>query len=170
MVSVVALATAPWDEIAVHYYRKRGLPGLTRLRRVAAVRAGADVAEVEYPIRPGVGVVGVAFASQEYIGIAWRDFVRAAVNEGRAAWDSHAQDDRYGLSWGQLQASPRPEGMIASPTFAPISGKPNGCIVLSGTIKLPDLDNVELRQALDGCATVLDRVGRPPKGWWSAHG
>jgi hypothetical protein len=61
VVSVVALATAPWDEIAVHYYRKRGLPGLTRLRRVAAVRAGADVAEVEYPIRPGVGVVGVAF-------------------------------------------------------------------------------------------------------------
>ncbi|GAB3896810.1 hypothetical protein [Microbispora bryophytorum] len=168
-VSAVVLSTgAPWDEVAVHYYRRRRLLFWRWLIRVGAVLAGADVADARRSIRPDVGIVGTAFSTEMVIAEQWRQFVRTATKQGPRAWAQRDERDRFGLSWGQLRRSAQPEGIVASPTFAP-NGQPDGCILLSGPFKLSDLTSDEIQRTLDDLATVLDRLGPPPTGWWGAH-
>ncbi|MGC4780625.1 hypothetical protein ACLQ3A_03120 [Micromonospora zamorensis] len=166
--SVVESTGAPWDEIAVHYYRRRGILLRRRLFQVAAVQAGADIANATQPIRWGEGVVGVAVDDQVILGEEWRQFVRTATEEGPSAWARRSKRDRYGLTWGQLRRSAQPQGMIASPTFDP-DGRPEGCILVSGPLKRVDLEGEAMGRTLDNLATVLDRLGQPPSGWWDAH-
>jgi len=168
-VSAVVLATgATWDEVAVRYYRRRGLLHQRRLVRVTAVMAGADIADAQRSVQPRVGIVGVAFSTEEIIAEQWRKFVSTATKQGPAAWVQRSERDRYGLSWGQLRRSAQPDGVVASPTFA-ADGRPDGCIVISGPLKLRDLTSNDMRRTLDDLATVLDRLGPPPTGWWGAH-
>jgi hypothetical protein len=169
LVAVVGATGAPWDEVAVRYYRRRGRLFWRRLVPLAAVRAGADDAEAHISVRPSAGVVGSAFSGQELIAVEWRDFVRVATEEGVAAWDQRAKKNRYGLRWGQMRRSPQHEGVVANPTFAP-NGQPDGCIMLNGPLKSQDLISYEVRQALDSFSGTLDQLGSPPKGWWGAHG
>jgi hypothetical protein len=167
--AMVTLSGVPWDQVAVRYYRKRGWLHRPRLRLVAAIMAGADVEEPRRNIKPGVGVVGTAFKDQEVIIEEWAAFVRQANAERREAWEKRPAESRYGLTWGQLQhQTSRPDAMIASPTFA-ASGDPTGCILLSGALKLPDLESEGTRRILEDLATSLDRLGSPPRGWWRAH-
>jgi hypothetical protein len=157
-----------WDEISVRYYRRRGPALRRRMVQVAAVRAGADIAEARHPIRAGEGVVGVAVAEQVIISVQWRQFVRTATSAGPIAWAARSKPDRYGLSWGQLRRSSQPEGVVASPTFDR-AGRPDGCILVSGPLKSPDLAGEVMRQTLDELATALDQLGGPPAGWWGAR-
>jgi hypothetical protein len=166
--AVVNSMGAPWDEIAVRYFIVRGIPFQRRLFRVAAVRAGADVAEATHPTRIGEGIVGTAVAHQETIAIEWRRFVQAATDQGPSEWAARPTEKRYGLSWGQLRRSLQPPGIVAVPTFDP-RGRPNGCIMISGPLKLNDLKNEAMQEALEGSVTALDRLGSPPPGWWNAH-
>jgi hypothetical protein len=176
--AVVDSTGVQWDEISVRHYRRRGLPWLPsgramrllqpRLVQVAAVRAGADLAEAPRPLRPGEGVAGLAFADQIMLAEQWRLFVHTATEQGPAAWAERPARARYGLTWAQLRRSARPEGMVASPTFD-ATGHPNGCILVSGPIKTPDLTSDDMRQALDDFATVIDCLGPPPPGWRGAH-
>lgn len=176
--AVVDSTGVPWDEISVRYYRRRGLPWLPsdramplllpRLVPVAAVQAGADLAEAAHPLLPGEGVAGLAFADQITLAEQWRSFVRTATEQGPAAWAERPARARYGLTWGQLRRSARPEGMVASPTFD-ATGRPDGCILVSGPVKMPDLTSDNMRQTLDDFATVIDCLGPPPPGWWGAH-
>jgi hypothetical protein len=168
--AVVRDTGAPWDEVAVRYYRLRSILGFGRRRLLlmGAVMAGADVVDAQRSVRPGQGVVGAAFSDQVVIAEEWRQFAQKATKEGPAAWNERPARERYGLSWGQLRRSAQPEGVVASPTFAP-DGRPNGCILVSGPLKLSDLTKGDIRQVLDDLATVLDRLGAPPAGWWGTH-
>lgn len=168
----VACTGVAWDKISVRYYRRRGLLFRHGLVQIAAVRAGADIAEARHPIRLGEGVIGVAVAEQVIVGVQWGQFVSAATAAGPLAWAALSKPERYGLSWGQLrraaQRSAQPEGVVASPTFDP-AGRPDGCILVSGPLESPDLASEAMRQTLDELATTLDHLGGPPAGWWGAH-
>jgi hypothetical protein len=166
--AIVRDTGASWDEVGVRYYRRRGPPGRRRLGLVVAVMAGADVKDAQRIFKPGQGVHGAAFSEEVIIAEEWRQFVQDATAQGPAAWRKRNERDRYGLSWGHLRRSAQPEGLVASPTFAP-DGRPDGCILVSGPLKRPDLTKEEVRRTLDDLATVLDRVGSPPAGWWGAH-
>jgi len=166
--AVVTCTGAPWDKITVRCYRLRRVRLRRRLVQTAAVRAGADVADARHPMRPGEGVAGTAFADQVIVGEEWGQFVRTATEQGPAAWDQRTPAKRYGLTWGQLRRSTQADGVVASPTFDR-DGRPDGCILVSGPLKTPDLVSDDLRQALDDLATVLDKLGPPPSGWWSTH-
>jgi hypothetical protein len=77
---------------------------------------------------------------------------------------------RYGMNWGQLSSGgTRDQGVLAVPTFDRASGRPTGCVLLSGTLKLDDLQSEGMRHILGDLITALDRLGPPPRGWWSAH-
>jgi hypothetical protein len=167
---VVDATGAPWDEVAVHLYRQRGLGPLRRLRLVIAAQAGVDVDSGQRRIRPGKSPVGVAFFEQVVIVEEWAEFVRIASDQGPAAWSHRTERQRYGLNWGQLRrsAAAAPGGVVASPTFD-VDGRPDGCIVISGPLKATDLIDDEMRRTLDDVAGSLDRVGPPPRGWWAAR-
>lgn len=166
--AVVSSTGAPWDEVAVSYYRFRRSLYRRRLVRVGAVQAGAGIADRHRFVRPGVGLVGTAFATEKILTKEWRDFVRTATELGPRSWEERTEDDRYGLSWGQLRRSAQPEGMMASPTFA-FDGQADGCILLGGPLKMQDMTSDDMRRMLDDLATVLDVLGPPPPGWWGAH-
>jgi hypothetical protein len=166
---IVSATGTPWDLVAVRYYRRRGLGSRRRLVTVTAIMAGADVQESHREIREGVGLVGMAFTTQEIMAAEWNEFVRIATIQGKQTWDQRAEPDRYGLSWGQLRSSLRADGMVASPTFSTANGDPDGCILVSGSLNLTELKSDKTRRVLDDLATVLDRLGPPPPGWWSAH-
>ncbi|TCC22762.1 hypothetical protein [Kribbella speibonae] len=166
--TVVQVTAVPWDEIAVHYFRKRGVLVWCKLEHVKAVRMGPDTIQPWDSVRPGVGIVGTAFAAQETIGVQWRDFLRSASASGRSAWEARSRRDRFGMAWGQLRRSVPVLGLIASPTFD-ADGKPVGCVVLSGPLKLPDLSDADVLSSLDDCSVTLDRIGPPPRGWWARH-
>ncbi|MFC3735506.1 hypothetical protein [Paractinoplanes deccanensis] len=158
-----------WDEVSVQYYRYRRFwfrPN--RLVRVSGVRAGAIFAESEESFRPGVGLVGAAFQQRILLGAQWGDFVQSATRLGPVAWEQRDPIQRYGLSWGQLRRSAGPDGIVASPTFAP-NGRADGCLVISGPMKAADLVTEPIGQIIDSLATSVDRIGPPPPGWWSAH-
>jgi hypothetical protein len=167
--AVVENTGAPWDEITVCYYRRRGLLRWHRLIRMEAVTMSPFSSNTPSSLRPGEGMAGVAFVSQEIVADDWASFVETATAEGPAAWNKRGDQQRYGLTWGQIRRSTRDHGMIASPTFDS-AGDPDGCVVLSGPLKLPDLVGVEMRRVLDDVATTLDRIGSPPAGWWGNHG
>jgi hypothetical protein len=166
--SVVRDSGVPWDEVAVRYYRARRMLLRRDLLLIAAIQAGANIEDSSRVVRSGKGIVGMAFSDQEVIALEWRELVRVATDEGREKWEMRSEAARYGLSWGQLRRSEQPEGMLASPTFG-VDGQPNGCILLSGPLKLPDMQNDELRLTLDDVATILDLLGAPPRGWWGTH-
>ncbi|GAB2572727.1 hypothetical protein [Kribbella endophytica] len=165
---MVTLCGVPWDQVAVRYFRRRSWVRRGRLAPVAAIMAGADVDEPQRHVKAGTGIVGTAFKDQEVVTEEWAALVRQADTEGRKAWEKRPPEHRYGLSWGQLQQTAPHSGMIASPTFAP-SGRPNGCILISGELKGPDLESEATRRVLRDLAVALDRLGPPPRGWWSAH-
>ncbi|WP_328329966.1 hypothetical protein OHA70_07500 [Kribbella sp. NBC_00382] len=166
---IVTATGVPWDGVAVRYYRLRGPAYRRRLVPVTAVMAGADLEEARREIRKGAGLVGVAFREQEILAEEWNEFVRVATLQGRKAWEQRSEDARFGLSWGEVRSSLRADGMVASPTFASANGKPDGCILVSGILNLAELKSDETRRVLDDLATVLDRLGPPPPGWWSAY-
>ncbi len=164
----VQITGAPWDELSVRYYRTRGTFLWRRLELVAAVCAGANIVDSHRVFSPGVGLVGTAFSEQVILCEEWGEFVRTATEQGPGAWMKRDKSERYGLSWGQLRRSDQPDGVVASPTFA-LSGRPDGCILLSGPLKLADLTGDEMRRTLDELAAALDQLGSPPMGWWSTH-
>jgi len=166
---IVDKTGAPWDELTVHYYHRRGGIGGRRLALVGASRAGATEAESQRYVRLNEGVVGVAFVRGEAVAVSWKDFADNATRQGRDAWQRRTHHDRYGLSWGQLRSSLKPESMIASPVFNSDDGNIRGCILISGAIKRPVLTGRPLRQILDEVATAIDRLGPPPRGWWNSH-
>lgn len=159
---------ADWDQLEVRYYRKRGLLA-RRLGLVAAIKAGADLRDAHRVVKSGVGLAGTAFKTQEVVAQAWADYVHEATEAGRAAWEQRPESERFGMMWGELQYSPRHEGVIANPIFSS-SGAPVGCILLSGALKLSDLRSEGIERILEGMATSLDLLGEPPRGWWRAHG
>jgi hypothetical protein len=163
---VVELTGTPWDELSVCYYRPKGLPWDRRLVRTASVMLGAGGADAPVSVGTGEGLVGAAFTRRMILAEDWGEFVRTATDEGPAEWEARNPDLRYGLKWGQLRRSANSKGMLASPTFR-MDGAPDGCILLSGTLKLSDLTTYEMRRILEDLATALDRVGPPPRGWWS---
>ncbi|MGW6197291.1 hypothetical protein ACWF0M_14205 [Kribbella sp. NPDC055110] len=159
----------PWDEATVRCYRRRSWLFGRRLGLVGGIKAGADVEEPRHLIRSGVGLVGTAFKDQEIVAEEWAEFVRQGKAEGRALWERRASQERFGMTWGHLQhQTSQPDGMVASPTF-PASGRPNGCVLLSGPLKRPELESEGIRRILEDLATSLDRIGPPPRGWWRAH-
>ncbi|MEU7615910.1 hypothetical protein AB0B27_07400 [Micromonospora rifamycinica] len=165
---LVKLTGVSWDEITVRYYRRRGVLFWGRLDLVMALAAGAKVSDSQTSVRPGVGIAGTAFSEEVMLAEEWGRFVREATQQGPVQWAQREPRHRYGLSWGQLRRSDQPDGVVASPTFA-LDGQPDGCIVVSGSLKRVDLLGDEVRRTLDDLATVLDRLGPPPKGWWGAH-
>jgi hypothetical protein len=163
--SIVRDFDAPWDKIAVYYYRARRISVFRKLVRVGGVRAGITVADLQNSFRPSVGLAGVAFVERDIVALEWRDFARAATIKGPQAWERLASRDRFGLSWGQLRRSPPEAGMVASPTYD-AGGRPEGCILVCSPLRLSTLRSDAMRQILDQCAATLDRLGPPPKGWW----
>jgi hypothetical protein len=169
--SIVDAFGAPWDEIAVCYYRARSFSRWRRLVRVGAVRAGAALTEVEVEreLRTGIGPVGVAFAEMSVIREEWQDFIREAKDKGVTAWHRRTNRERYGLTWGQVWRSWQPAGVVARPTFN-LAGRPDGCILIAGPIKPADLPSEQMLSIVNDCAAVADEIGPPPKGWWRMHG
>ncbi|MFI1995303.1 hypothetical protein [Actinoplanes sp. NPDC020271] len=169
--AVVDLTGARWDEIEVTYYRlRRNLFLRRRLVRVASLRLGAGTSHTAASWTIRTGVVGTAFAAQEAIGVDWASFTQQAVAGGKGAWEQLPVPQRYGMNWGQLiSAGTRAQGVLAVPTFERGSGLPTGCILLSGALKLDDLNSEGMRHVLGDLATALDRLGSPPRGWWTAH-
>ncbi|WP_143466013.1 hypothetical protein [Kribbella sp. ALI-6-A] len=168
--SMMTLFGVSWDQVAIRYYRQRSWLHRRRLAPVKAMMAGADVEESHHSIKPGIGLVGTAFETQEAIAIEWAEFVREATFNKRAAWETRPAHERFNMSWGQLQShTAPPEGMIANPTFAGADGEPYGCVLISGALKLPDLESEGTRRILGELASALEQIGPPPRGWWSAH-
>jgi len=155
-----------WDQVAVYHYQSRWTWRGKRLGRVTAVRAGAPVTEAPLRLRLGQGVPGSAFMTQELIAEEWRDFAQQAVIAGRAAWDARPSDQRYGLNWGELNNSERPEGQVSNPQFDN-AGKPVGCTVVSGPLKPADLTSQQMRRILSDLATTMKQTGPAPRGWWT---
>jgi hypothetical protein len=166
--SIVDVFGVRWDEVSVQYYRSRRPLLRSALVRVTGVRAGASLTDAGRSFRPGVGLVGTAFAERVLVAEQWREFFQTATRQGPQAWEQRAHEQRYGLSWGQLRRSGAHDGAVASPTFAE-NGRPNGCIMISGPMKEPDLVSDQMGQIIDSLATLLDQAGPPPAGWWSAH-
>ncbi|WP_425900126.1 hypothetical protein [Micromonospora arida] len=165
---IVSVTGVPWDEVTVRYYCRRPRLSRARLVQVGAVLAGADLIDAQIAVVPGVGVAGIAFDEQVCVIEEWRQFARAATRQGREPWEKRSKRDRYGLNWGQLRRSPQPEGVLAAPTFSH-DGQPNGCILVSGRIKLSDLEGDDMADVVNDLTTVLDVLGSPPAGWWGAH-
>ncbi|MGX6603396.1 hypothetical protein ACWKSP_14830 [Micromonosporaceae bacterium Da 78-11] len=61
---VVTSTGAPWDEVSVRYYRRRGFRYWRRLALVTAIKAGGAVVDARTSLRPGQGVVGTAFDTE----------------------------------------------------------------------------------------------------------
>lgn len=168
LAGVVEKTGPRWDEVAVRYYRHRGVWWWRRLVVVTALQAAARVVDPRDSVRIGAGVVGVAVATQEIIAAPWRQFVLEATRQGRQAWEARTAVQRYGLRWGELRRSAKPEGVVACPTFDG-RGRVDGCIVLSGPLTMPELTGEQVLTVLDDAATALDKAGPPPRGWWTAH-
>ncbi|GAA2911271.1 hypothetical protein [Actinoplanes cyaneus] len=169
--AVVDLTGARWDEVSVSYYRVRWYYLLfqRRLVRIASVRLGVGTSHAAPWWAVGVGVVGSAFDSQESVAVDWGDFSRRAILSGKDAWNEKSASDRFNMNWGQLNSSPREQVVLATPSFDRLSGETVGCLLLSGALKLDDLSSEGMERILKDLATAVDRLGPPPRGWWSAH-
>ena len=168
IVEVVDAFGVPWDEIAVQYYRARRRLWTLKLAQVCGVRAGTAAIGEPRTLRASVGLIGVAFSDQVIISVPWREFAREATEQGPEKWSERSARERFGLTWGQLRRVARPEGAVASPTFD-TKGKANGCILITGPLKVADLSGETMRQVLDDLAATLDQIGPPPPGWWSTN-
>ncbi|GAA3452665.1 hypothetical protein [Dactylosporangium matsuzakiense] len=169
LAEVVDVTDARWDEVAIRYYRRRGFWIWRRLILVAALHAVAAVRDTLHSVRLGAGPAGVAVETEEIVSEQWRDFAQSATRQGRNAWEARPVAERYGLSWGELRRSAKPEGLVAYPTFGE-NGQVDGCIMLSGTLKASELAGEQVLDILDSAATSLDRAGPPPRGWWMSRG
>jgi hypothetical protein len=169
LAQVVDVTGARWDEVAIRYYRRRGFWMWGRLMLVTALQAVAAVRDAQHSVRLGRGLAGVAAETEEIVSEQWRDFVQSATRQGRSAWEACPVAERYGLSWGELRRSAKPEGVVAYPTFGENS-RVDGCIVLSGPLKASELTGEQVLNILDSTATSLDRAGPPPRGWWMSRG
>jgi hypothetical protein len=167
---VVDSTGAPWDEVGVRLYRRRGIGTRQRLALMLATKAGADTDEDLRSIKMGQHVAGVACTERVRIAEQWAEFIRIATDQGPAAWDSRSASQRYGLNWGQMRrsASAAPGGVVASPTFN-ADGEVDGVIIITGPLKMADLAAEPMRRTLDDVAGTLDRLGPPPRGWWAAN-
>ncbi|MGX7827850.1 hypothetical protein ACTG9Q_22460 [Actinokineospora sp. 24-640] len=167
--SIVDEFGTPWDEIAVYHYQVTWFWRWRRLSKVDGVRAGASTADVQPYYKVGKGLAGTSFNEQVLLAEEWRDFVQRAITLNPAGWDRLDERDRYGLNWGELMRSERPLGLVANPVFDP-QGKPSGCVVVSGPMKLTELSGHEMRQILSDAATEIQLMGPAPRGWWSFNG
>jgi len=165
---IVKKFSVQWDEVAVYFYKSRRFLWRKRLVLVDGAYAGATPVDMEPYFRPSVGLVGAAFADQEVIGRNWREYVESAIQNGRAAWKNRSEKDRYKLNWGQLQVSPRLEGMVASPVFDK-RNRPVGCILIGGSLKLDQLNDGMMALVFADLAGSLLKLGAPPSGWWRMH-
>ncbi|WP_104483148.1 hypothetical protein V5P93_002061 [Actinokineospora auranticolor] len=67
----------------------------------------------------------------------WRDYLRAAIDQGPAAWgERDARADR-----GPAAAAAPVRGVVTSPTFD-VRGRANGCVLVTGPLKATDLDDL----------------------------
>jgi hypothetical protein len=67
--------------------------------------------------RPGKGLVGVAVERANLVWADWADFFRNGHAGGPAGWRRRDARQRYGLSWGELQATEDYQGIAAFPVF-----------------------------------------------------
>lgn len=167
---VVAITGAPWDEVAVCYYLHRRWWRRGTVSHISSMSMSGDGWDCDRTVHRDVGLVGVAMAEEAIIVEEWSHFVQEATYAGQKAWAERSKRARYGLTWGQLRRAgmAQPQAQMASPTFS-AKGKIDGCLLLSGTIKIPALMDNKVRRELDNVATTLYRLGRPPAGWWTAH-
>lgn len=169
LVQVIEATGAPWQEVEAHYYRVRGFGWWRRLRPIVASRAGVEIVKPATH-RPGSGLVGYAYSTRSFLTIRWQEFVELALDEGPEKWETRPAAQRYGLAFGQLQRTRPGELAIASPTCRP-DGKPDGCLLISGNLKVEDdQTRRKVRETLGSFSGAMDDIGRPPAGWWSVNG
>jgi hypothetical protein len=174
--SIVTSFSTPWDEVAVYCYRSHKFLWRERLAFVGGMRAGAAPADIDPYFLSGAGLVGMAFTREEVIAVNWREIVTSAFINGKVKWNERKPERRYNMNWGQLQRnwgqlqrSPRLDGMAASPVFN-VDGRTIGCVVVSGPLKVSDLESEAMRKVFSDIAATLDELGAPPSGWRRMHG
>jgi hypothetical protein len=165
---VVDATGAAWDELAVCYYRPRGVWPRRKLVRMAYVTLGASTSNMPPSVGLGKGVPGEAFQCQEIVAVDWADFMATALEAGRQSWERRSEEARYRLTWGELRRAAQDPGLLATATFSG-DGKPDGCILLSGPLKSSDLTTPQMQRILADLAAALEAAGPPPRGWWRAH-
>lgn len=171
---------APWDEIGIYRFELRGplkirnvpFQRWKRLWRVEGVRAGASIKDNHRSYRLNAGIAGVATYEQVVVAERWNDFVQVMHTPTPlwaatpAAWDAKPHRERYGLSWGELMASERYDGVVAMPTFNE-KGNVDGCVLMSAPLLQVQLVSAPVRDALAELATSIGLIGSAPRGWWS---
>jgi hypothetical protein len=129
-------------------------------RRQVRLRWPADERHSGLPLRPGVGVVGIAFSEKKiFVQPIGRDFGRYERDED--SWNELPRIDRGGLNHAQLLGC-RGYGYVAACPIFDTEGEGVGCVAVDGPA--PDegamLDaNDKIREAmLDAVAAIRHKL------------
>lgn len=159
-------STADLKQIGVHAFRVRGMWVFARLVNIGGLRLGKGPSMYRPRWRRGKGVVGRAWADGKTVAVDWSEVYTRANAQGPAKWRSLQARQRFGLSWGELQLTRRYERIVATPMYAPRTGRLIGCVAIDCPLPLVDVRST----AMDGVVTEVGRrvaeLGRPPRAWW----
>ncbi len=162
---VVTETGCAWDSIGVHVFRSRYPWRLCLLVNIGGIRLGSKPS-MQWPMwKPGKGVVGKAWSTGSHVAVDWRSFYTSANLAGRAAWTGLSPDDRYRLSWGELQLTSDYVSIAACPIFDS-GGQQIGCVVIDLPVSHTDLLKPRVREIMRDVATAVHQLGTPPVTWW----
>lgn len=159
------------DQVGVHVFLARGLffRGrwiFGRLVLVGRLRIGARPSMHRPRWSPGKGILGRAWRHGTYVAEDWEAIRLRGEALGREKWVGLPADERYGMSWSELQASAGYRLIAARPVFDLVHQNDRilGCVAVDAQCGLPD-SHRELQSILTDLANSVEAVEPPPRAW-----
>jgi hypothetical protein len=159
------------DQVGVHVFYARGhsLPipwAAGRLVLVGRLRIGGKPSMHRPRWSRGKGIVGRAWQNGKYVAEDWEAVRRLGETMDQEKWNALPDDERYGMSWSELQASAGYRLIAARPIFDLVNQNDRvlGCVAVDAQCGLPG-DHRELQSILADLANSVEAIEPPPKAW-----
>ncbi len=156
----------PFDQIGVHAFLARGRGRFRTLANVGGLRLGSRPSLVRSSWRPGKGLAGKAWDTQEQAAADWQRIAGVARTGGRVAWESLPPEQSYRLSWAEIQLTREYRGVVAAPVFD-ADNRLIGCVTIDAPLPVSRLNGDTMAGILADVARGVAGTGYPPASWWT---
>jgi len=154
-----------FDQVGVHAFLARGRWRLRKLANVGGLRLGTTPSLLRSDWRPGKGLAGRAWNTQNCEAADWRAITRRALAEGRAAWEGQPPDHTYRLTWAEIQLTRDYRGVVAAPVYD-ARHRLIGCVTVDAPLPVSKLIGDAMAGILSDVAVGVAAIGQPPLAWW----